>query len=456
MSTGPAGGNGAVPGDLRRDLPGRLEGASSTPPSRWWRATPTRWRDVYQRSGGTTTLVSTGALGGNGAFDAMYAGKSRDGTRVFFHTDEPLEGSDIDTIAGRLRAHGRRDLASVDRAGRRQRQRRLRLRRLLRRRLRGRVDRVAAHRRGAGRRATRTRRTTCTSASGAAITLVSTAGGGNADTGAFWAGSSENGSRVFFDTQEPLVGPGHRRLHGHLRARRRRHHADLDRARRGQRRVFSAFQGTTADGSRVFFHTAELAARGGHRRHAGRLRARRRRHDPRLAGAGERQRPLPGHLQGRLARRDARLLRHERAPGRHRDGHLPRHLRAPCRDHHVPLARADGRERGLLRVLRRGVGRRHRGCSSRPTRRWSQATPTARRTSTRPRSRPAAYPRPKGAGPLRVSLVPAYDECTAPNREHGPPLAYPSCNPPAQSSGSSRSARRTRTGARRTRSAPSS
>ena len=46
------------------------------------------------------------------------------------------------------------------------------------------------------------------------------------------------------------------------------------------------------------------------------------------------------------------------------------------------------------------------------------------------------YPRPKGATPLRASLVPAYNQCTTPNRTHGPPLAFPSCSPPAQSSGS--------------------
>jgi hypothetical protein len=46
----------------------------------------------------------------------------------------------------------------------------------------------------------------------------------------------------------------------------------------------------------------------------------------------------------------------------------------------------------------------------------------------------ATHPRPKGATPLRVPLVPAYDQCTTPNRTHGPPLAFPSCNPPAQSS----------------------
>jgi hypothetical protein len=46
----------------------------------------------------------------------------------------------------------------------------------------------------------------------------------------------------------------------------------------------------------------------------------------------------------------------------------------------------------------------------------------------------ATHPRPKGATPIRVSLVPAYDACTAPNHTHGPPLAFPSCNPPVQSS----------------------
>jgi uncharacterized repeat protein (TIGR01451 family) len=44
------------------------------------------------------------------------------------------------------------------------------------------------------------------------------------------------------------------------------------------------------------------------------------------------------------------------------------------------------------------------------------------------------YPRPKGATPLRLSLVPAYRQCTAPNRTHGPALAFPSCNPPLQES----------------------
>jgi TolB protein len=41
-----------------------------------------------------------------------------------------------------------------------------------------------------------------------------------------------------------------------------------------------------------------------------------------------------------------------------------------------------------------------------------------------------AYPRPKSATPMQVSLVPTYEACTSPNRTHGPPLAFGSCNPP--------------------------
>jgi glucose/arabinose dehydrogenase len=44
------------------------------------------------------------------------------------------------------------------------------------------------------------------------------------------------------------------------------------------------------------------------------------------------------------------------------------------------------------------------------------------------------YPRPKSASPVQVSLVPAYQQCTAPDRTHGPPLAFGSCNPPVESS----------------------
>lgn len=44
----------------------------------------------------------------------------------------------------------------------------------------------------------------------------------------------------------------------------------------------------------------------------------------------------------------------------------------------------------------------------------------------------ATHPRPKVASPERISLVPAYGACTAPDRTHGPPLAFPSCSSPQQ------------------------
>ena len=46
----------------------------------------------------------------------------------------------------------------------------------------------------------------------------------------------------------------------------------------------------------------------------------------------------------------------------------------------------------------------------------------------------ATHVRPKGASPLRASLVPSFKSCGTPNRTHGAPLAFPSCNPPVQSS----------------------
>ena len=46
----------------------------------------------------------------------------------------------------------------------------------------------------------------------------------------------------------------------------------------------------------------------------------------------------------------------------------------------------------------------------------------------------AGYARPRGASPLRVSLVPSYAKCSEPDRQHGPPLAFGSCSAPQQSS----------------------
>ncbi len=44
------------------------------------------------------------------------------------------------------------------------------------------------------------------------------------------------------------------------------------------------------------------------------------------------------------------------------------------------------------------------------------------------------YARPQGASPMRLSLVPAYQQCAAPNSTHGTPLDSPSCGPPVRES----------------------
>jgi hypothetical protein len=47
----------------------------------------------------------------------------------------------------------------------------------------------------------------------------------------------------------------------------------------------------------------------------------------------------------------------------------------------------------------------------------------------------SGYARPKGATPMRLSLVQAYRPCTAPDSEHGEPLVVGSCSAPTSQSG---------------------
>jgi hypothetical protein len=60
------------------------------------------------------------------------------------------------------------------------------------------------------------------------------------------------------------------------------------------------------------------------------------------------------------------------------------------------------------------------------------ATPSAPATYTATFTQ--RYARPKTATPARLSLAPAYRECTQPNRTHGEPLASASCAPPVRAS----------------------
>jgi hypothetical protein len=167
--------------------------------------------DIYTRdlSNETTSLVSVGSSScapacGNGPFDAALRGVSADGSHVFFTTAESLSSADTDSFVDTYS----RDLASET------------------------------------------------------TTLVSQGGSGcapacgNGTKVPIFQGSSQNGSRVFFSTDEPLVG------------------ADKDAATDiysrdlpngpttlisggSSQTLTASFAAATADGSKVFFTTAE-------------------------------------------------------------------------------------------------------------------------------------------------------------------------------------------------------
>jgi hypothetical protein len=70
--------------------------------------------DIYEFSAGTTKLVSTGTINGNGGFSTSFGGISADGTRVFFRTAEQLATDDDDTTMDIYeRAAGQTDLVSI-------------------------------------------------------------------------------------------------------------------------------------------------------------------------------------------------------------------------------------------------------------------------------------------------------------------------------------------------------
>jgi hypothetical protein len=65
---------------------------------------------------------------------------------------------------------------------------------------------------------------------------------------------------------------------------------------------------------------------------------------------------------------------------------------------------------------------------------WTRSDGTNLRVQSARRRDVQGYPRPKGATPMRASLVPAYNQCSAGTRVHGPPLSFPSCAPPTLTS----------------------
>ena len=290
--------------------------------------------DAYQRSGGTTTELSLGPNGGNGAFDANFVGASADGSKVWLETREPLVSGDTDGACED--EFGMFVLPCFDVYER----------------------------------------------SGGTTTWIST--GGNGSNEAAFAAASTGGTHVFFHTTESLNA------------------ADTDPSgqdvydRSGGQTTFvtpggngphwAFLGGISKDGARVFFHTYEQLVGADtdvwsdvYERYGGATT---------LISTG------PASTSGNnIAFYD----------GASEDG------TKVFFDTDEKLTTADTDSSGDIYSA-------------------SQAL--------------AGYPRPKGATPTRLSLVPAYGECTSPNRIHGPP-DYPfngpnpdgSCNPPAADSG---------------------
>jgi hypothetical protein len=65
---------------------------------------------------------------------------------------------------------------------------------------------------------------------------------------------------------------------------------------------------------------------------------------------------------------------------------------------------------------------------------WTRSDGTNLRVQTSRRRDVVGFPRPKGASPSRLSLVPAFNQCLTGNRVHGASLASPSCAPPQTAS----------------------
>jgi hypothetical protein len=211
-------------------------------------------QDVYERSGGNTALVSTGPSGVNGPFDAFFDGNSADGTHVFFDTDGSLVSADTD---GQFDIYERSGgttttLISIGSAGGN-----------------GSVDAFFDDNSADGAHAFFDTDESLVSAdtdptldvydhSAGTTSLVSTGPAGGSDGFlAFYDGASANGTHVFFDTDEPLVSDDtdtsvdiYERSSGITRLV-----STGPAGGNGASDVF--FKGTSADGTRSFFETDE-------------------------------------------------------------------------------------------------------------------------------------------------------------------------------------------------------
>jgi len=212
-------------------------------------------QDVYDWSGsGTPVLVSIGPSGGNGNENATYAGSSSESGAVYFNTDEALVPADEDGKARDVyvRSEGETELVSTGPEGRN-----------------GPAPASLAWASPDGSTAifstsealvpedTDTAQDVY-ARSGEATTLVSTAPeGGNGAYSSTFSRASDDGSRIFFVTSEPLVAEDTDEKADVYR-RSGEETALVSVGPIGGSGAFSAgLRGVSSDGSRAFFTTSE-------------------------------------------------------------------------------------------------------------------------------------------------------------------------------------------------------
>ena len=308
--------------------------------------------DIYERTGATTTLVSSSALNPNQQFDAQFGDVSEDGARVLFRTQEQLTGDDTD---------GGFDV--FERSG-------------------GQTTRMSQ-------------------------------GSLNSNTGAHAAflGMTPDGAHVFFDTPEQLEPEDTDVQKGDLY---RRSGSGTELISTGPIAVTqpSDFLSSSLDGQRVFFtsvgkFTPEDTDT---------------RQDIYERFGGTIKKVSPGNLDSSFD--------HAHFEGASREGTR------------VLFTDTDGAKlyeywNGQLYDLATtgaAIGVLAKSADASTVYWWGRHSSTGGWFVILVAKVNGTYARPKGATPLQVRLVPAYQPCTAPNREHGPPLAFGSCNPPQQAS----------------------
>jgi hypothetical protein len=328
--------------------------------------------DVYDRSGGTTTLISTGPAGGNGAIPARYEGNSASGARVWFETYEPLVSGDADTQSDVYeRSGGTTTQVSTGPTGGN-----------------GPIDAFfdGASQDGAHVYFHTTEKMVAGDIdtnrdvydrSGGVTTQVSTGpAGGNGATDAFFDAASQNGGHVFFDTTEPLVASD-TDTHMDVYDRSGGTTTQVSTGSIGGNGAFdSLYEGSSQDGTDVFFSTAE----------------------PLEPSDGDTSSDVYERFGGVTSQISFGPNGGNAALGAFFDG-----------------TTTDGKI--VFFNTRESL--------------ISTDTDTYRDVYSATND---AYPRPRGATPMRTSLVPAFQKCVAANRAHGAPLAFPSCSPPVQAS----------------------